>query len=184
MGGLVLIVSVHTHAASIIDDFSVNTTPIIINTPSAQIITLGSSSDFSVVRDLSTTTPIGSDTTSFDFAEADGSIFDTFALNLLKTIDRSGINITLTVDGLSSTQSVNTIGDLLFVPSLFGDVANVNSIKPLIYNNVAINTSSDSPGSLGRQVGAHPDADPKSTVFLLIGAGILGFAGFLARKSD
>ena len=201
MGGLVLITGVP--ATSSINNFTVDTAPIIINAPSTQTITLGSSSDFSVVSGLSITIPIRPDRTSgallngsagignghftqadttnsygntanIDFTETDSSIFDTFVLSLL-TIDRGNV---------TSIQSVNTISDLLFTPSVFGDVGNVNSFNLLIHNSIAVDATFDSFGTFGSQRETPPDADPKSAAFLLIGAGFLGFAGFHARKSN
>lgn len=212
VGGLAL--TAGAHAASIIDDFSTDTAFITApgsETSAAlgassdfstqRVLTISENpagpggANFIVTGGelgISAGFATGSDTTSaysnaagFDFTtpEVGGSVFDTFVLSLL-SIDQGGVDITLTVDGVSSSQFVNAVGDVLFAHSLFGDVSSVNSIDLFVHNNVAVDATFDSLGSFGSQQVTPPGTVPEPDAFLLIGAGLLGFAGFRARKSS
>jgi len=136
---------------------------------------------------ISTGFATGADTTStyknasgFDFtvAESGGAIFDAFVLELL-TIDQGGVDVTLTVDGISSSQFINTPNSpLVFAHSLFGDVSDVKDIQIFIHNNVEVDASFDSFGSFGNQASSVPEP----TTLALLGMGLAAF-GFGRRKA-
>lgn len=207
-----LTISTGSQAALTIDDFSVDTSsPAFIGAPGTQTTVINS--DFSVNRGLSITSPgpatasisvfgdvlgidTGRSTTSdstasysnaggFDFTQTEtlGSIFNTFAISLL-SIDQGGVDVSLIVDGVSSTQSVNSIGDIFFAHSLFGDVSSVNSIVFDIHNNAAVDASFDILQSFGsQQVVVTPPTVPEPTSLVLMGLG-LGFMGFARKRKQ
>jgi hypothetical protein len=119
----------------------------------------------------------------FDFTQEEtggGSIFDAFFLELL-SIDQGGVDVTLTVNGVAATQSVTSIGNLLFAHSLFGDVSNVTTLSYDIHNNDAVDATFDSFGSFGSQSVVVPSV-PEPTSMALLGLGFAAF-GFARRKA-
>jgi len=205
-----LAVSASLQAATI-DDFTVNSDPLTINLPGSQSSTLGSSSDFSTNRTISgtksgpftadvavfngqliintgnattaDTTVAYSNASGFDFSAPEtggGSLFDTFAI-ALDTIDQGGVDITLTVNGVSASQSINTPGQVLFAHSLFGDVSSVTSFEMAVHNNAAVDATFSILESFGSQ---QTTSVPEPAAIWLIGAGLLGFVGFRAKKSS
>jgi len=118
----------------------------------------------------------------FDFTAEEtgpGGNFDAFFLQLL-SIDQGGVDITLTVNGVASTQSVTAAGNILFAHSLFGDVSNVTSISYDIHNNDAVDATFDSFGSFGSE--AVPTPTPEPAALALLGMGLAAF-GFGRRKA-
>lgn len=144
-----LALSTGAQAALIVDDFSVDSS--FINAPGGETNTINSDFSVDRVGDIVNTNggvgganyivtggesgiSTGFGTTSdstfayanaagFDFTATEtggGSIFDAFFLDLL-SIDQGGVDITMTVDGVSATQSVFSVGTVLFDHSLFGN---------------------------------------------------------------
>lgn len=180
-----------TNIDNITSDFSILRTLDIVENPE------GPSGADAVVTDgvlaISTGFDTGADTTleydnatGFDFTTVEtggGSVFDTFFLTVL-SIDQGGVEITLTVDGVSFTHSVGEITsptDVLFAHSLFGDVSDVNSIDYLIHNNLAVDASFDSFGSFGSESETPPTV-PEPTSLALLGLGLVAF-GYGRRKA-
>jgi len=132
---------------------------------------------------ISTGSRTGSDTKSsydnvsgFDFTtnETGGTpYYNAFVLSLF-SIDQGGVDVTLTVDGVSSSQFVNTVTDVVFAHALFGNVEDVNSIELLIYNNLAVDVTFNSLASFGGAPTTVPL--PGSLIFLTSGIAVLGFA--------
>ena len=191
-----------SQAALIIDDFSVATTGL-ITSPGAETNTINSDFSVDRVGSITDNGGVGganyivtggqlatsagvstSLDTVFDYANAagvnfsvaetgGGNIFNAFFLELL-TIDQGGVDITLTVNGISATQSISNPGDITFAHSLFGGVTNVTSIKYDFHNNDAVDATFDSFGSYGTQ------AVPEPTGIALLGLGFCMLG--LARK--
>ena len=117
-------------------------------------------------------------------AEMGGSIFSAFVLTA-NSIDQGGVDVTLTVDGKSSTLSASgplgTPLNLIFAHSTFigVDFTSVNTISLDIHNNVAVDATFDSLISYGK---APPVGVPEPTSLALLGAGIVAF-GFGRRKA-
>lgn len=207
IGGLALTAA--TQASYIIDDFSVDTdlitapgsktSPLGSSSDFSQTRVLSiienpeGPTDASVIvfgggLGISTGVGVQSDTTSeysngpgFDFSGTEtggGSIFDAFVFEL-NSIDQGGIDMTLTVDGVSSTQFVNTPGDIIFAHSLFGDVSDVNAITLFVHNNLEVDATIDSFGSFGSRATSVPEPAPLA----LLAAGFVGIALGRRRKA-
>jgi len=112
----------------------------------------------------------------FDFTanEVDKTSYhNAFVLSLL-SIDQGGVDVTLTVDGVSSKQFVNAVSDVVFSHTLFDNLADVNSIELFIHNNKAVDATFDSLASFGGAPTTVPL--PGSLLFLTSGIAVLGFA--------
>jgi len=137
---------------------------------------------------ISTSKKLSSDTTSlysnkagFDFTalEAENSFYQNAFVFSLQSIDQTGIDITLTVDGISSSKFVDKVEDVVFEHALFGDLTEVNSIDFLIHNFKAVDASFDSLVSYGGvletpSVNAVPL--PGSLMLLSSAIAVLGFS--------
>jgi len=116
-------------------------------------------------------------TEGFDFTKAEtqaNSLFNVFVVSLF-SIDHDNIDISLTVDGIVSSQSVNEAGDILFAHSLFGNLSSVKNIKLFIHNNIEVDALFDSFHSFGRQ-SLTPNAnvpEPGLISLLIIGLGVM-----------
>jgi len=121
----------------------------------------------------------------FDFTATEiggGSAFDQFFITLL-SIDQGGVDITLSVNGVDSTQSVFAAGNVAFAHTLFGDVSNVTSISYDIHNNDAVDATFDSFGSFGSRAVAPPPTVPEPTSLALLGMGLVAFGLGRRKKS-
>ena len=197
--------SLSSQAAILIDDFSVDTEFIIAPgsetnslglssdfSEERQLVTVknpdGTSSAETFIyggqMELNTGVGTGSDTTisynntaGFDFTKAEASVsslYNVFVVSLF-SIDQGDIDISLTVDGIKASQTVNVAGDILFDHSLFGNVSSVNNIELFIHNNVAVDAIFESFNSYGRS-SRTPDAnvpEPGLIPLLVIGLGAL-----------
>jgi len=142
---------------------------------------------------ISTGTNISSDTTSsysniagFDFTvlESGKTLYQNAFVFSLLSIDQlddptTGVGITLKVDDISSYKFVNSISDVVFEHTLFGNLTDVNNIELLIHNFEAIDASFDSLVSYGGvletpSVNAVPL--PGSLMLLSSAIAVLGFS--------
>lgn len=127
----------------------------------------------------SETTVSYNNSAGFDFtvAELGGSLFNAFVLNL-STTDFAGVTVALTVDGVFSLKTVNTVGDIVFEHSLFNDVSSINNIELLFLND-----DSDVIFDSFQSFGAAPPPIPVPAAVWLFGTGVIGLFGFSRNRA-
>jgi len=206
------VVTTNALASVLIDDFSVDSAFLVANSSSVTALGTSSvfsvNRNLSISENpaglggasaivsggelgISTGFQTGSDTTSsysnlagldFTAPETTGSIFDAFVLELL-TIDQGGVDISLTVDGVTATQSINAPGQVVFAYSGFSgvDFTSVNNVDLFVHNNVAVDATFDFFDARGSEPVAQV---PAPGGLLLMGAGLLGFAAVRRTKKN
>jgi len=136
------------------------------------------------VGTISDTSSRYSNSTGLNFRQAETTVSawsDVFILTLL-SIDQGGVEISLMVDGIKSSQHVNKVGDVLFLHSAFGDLSAVKSIDLLIHNNEAVDATFGSFISYGEASNIPSGNVPEPTLITLLAIGLTGL-GFARRRS-